>query len=177
MKLAKIEKNRILKTSMVATPLGPMVAISDEKALYLCEFVDRKGLKREIEFLKKKTRSEISPGRTEPIISIEIELKKYFEGTLIKFETPKFVLGTSFQKTVWEALNKIPYGDTRSYSEIAHSIKKPTAFRAVALANSANQFAIIVPCHRVINANGELGGYAGGLTRKEWLISHENNPK
>jgi len=74
---------------------------------------------------------------------------------------------------VWEELQKIPFGETCSYAELAATIGKPSAFRAVANANGANQFAIVIPCHRVINSNGELGGYGGGLPRKKWLIAHE----
>jgi len=169
----KLGKSNILKASWIDTPLGPMIAIADEKALYLLEFVDRRGLEREVERLRKKTKSAIIPGHTQPISSIENELKKYFEGILIEFKTPVFFLGSPFQKRVWEELKKIPSGETRSYSEIATGIGQPTAFRAVANANGANQFAIIIPCHRVINTNGELGGYGGGLTRKKWLINHE----
>lgn len=87
------------------------------------------------------------------------------------FTTTICLLGSSFQKHVWAELVKIPPGETRSYSEIAKAMGRPTAFRAVAQANGANQFAIIIPCHRVIN--GELGDYGGGLSRKKWLINHE----
>jgi AraC family transcriptional regulator of adaptative response/methylated-DNA-[protein]-cysteine methyltransferase len=107
------------------------------------------------------------------ISSIENELTLYFNGKLNKFATTLFFLGLPFQKRVWEELQKIPYGETRSYSDLAKAVKKPTAFRAVAQANGANQFAIIIPCHRVINKNGDLGGYGGGIVRKEWLINHE----
>lgn len=123
--------------------------------------------------MRKKTQSAIIPGRTKPINSIEKELKIYFEGNLLEFKTPLQLLGSPFQKRVWEALKKIPPGETRSYSDLAIAIGRPSAFRAVAQANGANQLAIIIPCHRVINSNGELGGYAGGLTRKKWLIIHE----
>lgn len=169
----KLGQSNILKASCIDTPLGPMIAIADEQALYLLEFVDCKGLEREVEHLRKTIKSAIVPGRTQPIRSIENELKNYFEGSLIEFKTPLIFLGTPFQKRVWDELKKIPFGETRSYSEIASGIGQPTAFRAVANANGVNQFAIIIPCHRVINTNGELGGYAGGITRKKWLINHE----
>lgn len=169
----KLSQGHILKASWLDTPLGPMIAISDEKALYLLEFVDRRGLEREVEKLRKKIKSAIIPGHTPLISSIKNELKKYFDGQLTEFKTPLFLLGSPFQKRVWEELKKIPFGETRSYFEIATNIGQPTAFRAVANANGANQFAIIIPCHRVINANGELGGYGGGLSRKKWLINHE----
>lgn len=171
----KLGNHHILKASWLDTPLGPMLAIADEEALYLLEFVDRRGLEREIERLRQKTKSAIIPGCTKPINSIERELSLYFEGALKEFKTPLILLGSPFQKHVWAELVKIPPGETRSYSEIAIAIGRPSAFRAVAQANGANQFAIIIPCHRVINTNGELGGYGGGITRKKWLINHERN--
>lgn len=169
----KLGQVNILKASWLDTPLGPMIAIADEKDLYLLEFVDRRGLEREVERLRKKIKSAIIPGHTLPINSIEKELQHYFEGTLAEFKTPLFFLGSPFQKRVWQELKKIPSGNTRSYLEIAVAIGKPKAYRAVAQANGANQFAIIIPCHRVINSNGELGGYGGGLSRKKWLLNHE----
>lgn len=170
---SKISKDQTLKAAWLDTPLGPMIAIADEEALYLLEFVDRRGLEREVERLRKKTGSAIIPGVTKPIRQIENELKLYFEGTLSQFKTPIHYLGSPFQKHVWDELKLIPPGQTRSYSDIANAVGKPSAFRAVAQANGANQLAIIIPCHRVINANGELGGYGGGLTRKRWLLNHE----
>lgn len=165
----------ILKTSWIDTKLGPMLAIADDHALYLLEFVDRRGLEREIERLRLKTKSAIIPGRTPPIKSIEQELNLYFDGHLTKFKTPLSLLGSPFQKSVWAALLKIPLGETRSYLDIAKEIGNPLSFRAVANANGANQFAIIIPCHRVINTNGDLGGYGGGIARKKWLLDHEKN--
>jgi AraC family transcriptional regulator of adaptative response/methylated-DNA-[protein]-cysteine methyltransferase len=137
--------------------------------------VDRRGLEREIERLREKTKSAIIPGHSQAISSIEEELNQYFDGKLREFKTPLFLLGSSFQKRVWEELKKIPYGQTLSYSGLAAAISSPMGSRAVAQANGANQFAIIIPCHRVINTNGELGGYGGGVIRKKWLIHHESN--
>lgn len=167
----------VLKAAWLDTPLGPMLAISDEKALYLLEFVDRRGLEREVERLRNKTKAAIIPGMTPPITSIEQELKSYFSGHLKQFMTPIHLIGSDFQKCVWQALLAIPYGETRSYSQQAELIGKPSAFRAVANANGANQLAIIVPCHRIINRNGDLGGYGGGITRKKWLLEHEGRNK
>lgn len=168
-----VDDERVLKASWIDTRLGPMMAVADDTALYLLEFVDRRGLEREVERLRKRTRSAIVPGVTEPIRSIERELAEYFDGTLIAFHTPLFCLGTPFQKGVWEQLMAIPPGETRSYQDIAVALGKPSACRAVAQANGANQLAIVIPCHRVINASGDLGGYGGGLTRKNWLLTHE----
>jgi len=166
-------QSNLLKASLLDTRLGPMIAIADEDALYLLEFVDLRGLECEVEHLRQKTKAAIVPGQTGPICSLEHELREYFEGGLREFKTPNILLGSTFQKNVWEELRKIPYGGTRSYTDIATVIGKPSAFRAVARANGANQLAIVVPCHRVINMNGDLGGYGGGLTRKRWLIDHE----
>ena len=165
--------DHILKAAWLDTPLGPMVAIANKDGLLLLEFVDRRGLEREVEHLRHKTKSAIVPGRTKPIDLIEKELEKYFQCGQKKFSTPIVMLGSYFQKNVWHELIKIPPGETRSYADIAKAIKQPAAFRAVARANGANQLAIIIPCHRVINSDGELGGYGGGLTRKAWLMSHE----
>lgn len=151
------------KEASIDTPLGPMVAIADEKALYRLDFVDR------------REGAPLPQGRTGPILSIERELREYFEGKLREFKTPVELEGTPFQKSVWEALRRIPFGQTRSYSELAAAIGRPTAFRAAAQANGANPLTILVPCHRVINSSGELGGYSAGLKRKGWLLSHEKN--
>lgn len=164
---------KVLKAAWLDTPLGPMIAIADEEALYLLEFVDRRGLEREIIRLRKRARAAIIPGNCNPIHSIESELKQYFAGTLRTFKTPLYYLGSAFQKQVWDTLRKIPYGKTCSYLEMAKKIGKPTAYRAVARANGTNQISLAVPCHRVINENGDLGGYGGGVTRKDWLLQHE----
>lgn len=169
-----LEDRHPLKASWLDTRLGPMIAIADEEALYLLEFVDRRGLEREIERLRQKRKSAIIPGTTDPIRSIEHELAQYFDGKLAEFQTPLHVSGSPFQKCVWNQLIKIPPGETRSYSDIAAAIGNPNSFRAVAQANGANQLALVIPCHRVINANGDLGGYGGGITRKQWLLNHEN---
>jgi len=170
---SKSENRQVLKASWIDTPLGPMLAVADDQALYLVEFVDRRGLEKEIERLRKKIKLPIVPGKPNPIKQIEGELQEYFSGKIQEFKTPLLLIGSPFQKSVWKELQKIPKGETRSYAEIARAIGKPSAFRAVALANGANQFAIVIPCHRVINSNGDLGGYAGGLKRKEWLLKHE----
>ncbi len=163
----------ILKATWLDSPIGPMLSIADDEFLYLLEFVDRRGLEREIERLRLRTKSAIIPGRTKPIDSIEAELAQYYAGTLNEFKTPLHLLGSPFQQEVWKELQKIPPGETRSYSDIAIAMNRPSSQRAVANANGANQLAIIIPCHRVIQANGEIGGYGGGISRKQWLLNHE----
>jgi AraC family transcriptional regulator of adaptative response/methylated-DNA-[protein]-cysteine methyltransferase len=175
--LTLLDDSRIFKAAWLDTQLGPMIAISDEIGLFLLEFVDRRGLEREVERLRKRLKAAIIPGQTQPIQSIEQELTQYFEGTLTEFRTPLHFIGTPFQRSVWEQLQQIPPGETRSYADIALALGKPTAYRAVAQANGANQLAIVVPCHRVINTDGKLGGYGGGVARKEWLLNHERSWK
>jgi len=163
----------ILKASWIDTLLGPMIAIGDDESLYLLEFADRRGIMKEIEQLRLKKKVAIIPGDTNPINMIKQELELYFLGKLKEFKTPLHLMGSEFQKKAWHALMQIPYGQTRSYLQQARAISNEKAFRAVANANGANQLAIIIPCHRIINHNGDLGGYGGGIMRKEWLINHE----
>ncbi|NQY44148.1 MAG: methylated-DNA--[protein]-cysteine S-methyltransferase, partial [Legionellales bacterium] len=172
---AKIDKNCVvLKSSWIDTPLGAMCAIGDDTGLYLLEFVDRRGLEKEIETLRIKQKATIIPGSSRSIESIRLELIEYFSGFLKRFKTPIHLIGSSFQKKIWDKLLNIPYGETRNYSQIAVSIGNTKSHRAVANANGANQLAIIIPCHRVINKNGELGGYGGGLLRKKKLLEIES---
>ncbi len=161
----------------IDTFLGQMLAIANEKALYLLEFFDKKKLKHEIKQLCIQTKSTITIGKTDPIIAIEKELLLYFTGNLKNFETPINFLGTPFQRIVWKNLKCIPYGVTRSYLDQAKIIGKALAYRAVANANGANRLAIIIPCHRVVCNDGSLGGYSSGIKRKQWLIEHEKNYK
>lgn len=167
------KESKILKAHWVDTNLGAMLAIADDEFLYLLEFVDRRGLEKEVERLRARHHAAIIPGLSKPIESIEKEIKLYFEGKLTHFKTPIFYFGSDFQKSVWKELQKIPYGKTISYLELAKRVGNPKAFRAVANANGCNQLAIIIPCHRVINNNGNLGGYGGGISRKEWMIKME----
>lgn len=105
------------------------------------------------------------------------ELDEYFEGRRREFDLPLKPHGTAFQKRVWEALRRIPYGKTASYRDIAKAVENPRGFRAVGNANGKNPIVIVVPCHRVIAADGSLGGYTGGLDIKRFLLEHENKWK
>lgn len=170
------EKNTIvLQESRINTPLGEMIAIADQELLYLLEFAHSAGVERKIDRLRKKMKSTIEQGITQPIISIKEELSLYFSGKLKKFNTPLKLTGTAFQRKAWSALQDIPYAQTRSYRQQADVIKAPLAHRAIANANASNQLAIIIPCHRIIRSNGSIGGYAGGVACKEWLLAHEQS--
>jgi methylated-DNA-[protein]-cysteine S-methyltransferase len=108
-----------------------------------------------------------------PFEETKRQLTAYFSGQRTQFELPLRLQGTPFQQRVWAALQTIPYGETLSYGELAQQIGQPTASRAVGLANGRNPVSIVVPCHRVIGANGKLTGYGGGIERKQWLLNHE----
>jgi AraC family transcriptional regulator of adaptative response/methylated-DNA-[protein]-cysteine methyltransferase len=171
--LLQLYNDMPLKSSWIDTPLGQMQVVADDDALYLLEFGDQRNRERGLERLSEKARRPIVAGSSPPTQQIAAEMEGYFTGKIETFKTPLVPIGSPFQKRVWEELQKIPRGETRSYADIARAIGKPSAFRAVALANGANPFAIVVPCHRVINSNGSLGGYGGGLQRKQWLLQHE----
>ncbi|MFO7695095.1 MAG: methylated-DNA--[protein]-cysteine S-methyltransferase [Vicinamibacterales bacterium] len=108
-----------------------------------------------------------------PFRAVERQLREYFQGKRTEFDLPLHPKGTPFQQSVWKALLKIPYGKTRSYGDIAKAIGRPTAVRAVGLANGRNPLPIVVPCHRVIGASGKLVGYGGGLHVKQALLDRE----
>lgn len=102
-----------------------------------------------------------------------MQLNQYFSKTRQQFDIPLDPLGTAFQKSVWDALQNIPYGETRSYKQLAEQLQQPSAIRAVAAANGANALSIFIPCHRIIGSSGELVGYAGGLPAKQRLLELE----
>ena len=162
---------QVLYSHEMATPVGPMLAVTSATALYLLEFLTRRNLDAELAALLRT--AEIVPGRTAVGVALERELGDYFAGRSAVFETPLEFPGTDFQRGVWAQLMTIAAGETWSYGKLANAVGQPTAARAVASANAANQFAIVVPCHRVIASTGELGGYAGGVQRKRWLLEHE----
>jgi len=161
----------------LTTPLGPMFAVCDESHLYMLEFTTRKNMDRGFEKLRKKHKRAVIPGRTSATDQIEDELKSYFTGTLTKFMTPLAPTGTEFQNQVWKALQEIPYGESCAYTDLAIAIGNKKAVRAVASSNANNGLALIIPCHRVIAKDGGLGGYAGGLDKKQWLLDHEKSHK
>ena len=116
----------------------------------------------------------VKPVASHPILdAVQAQLTDYFAGKRTTFDAPLDPRGTEFQKSVWRALCAIPFGETRSYAEIARAVGRPTATRAVGAANGRNPISIIAPCHRVIGSNGALTGFAGGLAAKDYLLGHE----
>jgi methylated-DNA-[protein]-cysteine S-methyltransferase len=119
--------------------------------------------------------ANVTPGRATGVLAeLERQLAAYFDGRLTEFDLPLSPKGTPFQLDVWAALRTIPYGTTCSYSDIARKIGRADAVRAVGAANGQNPIPIVIPCHRVIGANGSLTGFGGGLPMKKWLLAHES---
>ncbi|MFQ6548031.1 bifunctional transcriptional activator/DNA repair enzyme AdaA [Aestuariibius sp. 2305UL40-4] len=168
-----MSRTPLLYADWIATPLGDMISIASRSQLHLLEFFDRKALRSEIRKLDSFAKGKIGIGRTDPSDQIRTELTAFFEGRSAAFQTPLALHGSTFTKQVWEALREISAGATRSYSDIAKRIGRPSAVRAVARANGANQIALVIPCHRVIGADGSLTGYGGGLWRKQKLLEIE----
>ncbi len=157
----------------IDTPLGPMVCVCDEAALYLLEFTDRVKMDRQFEKLVNRQKRAVIPGSSAMTARVRAELAAYFDGTLTAFTIPLVMSGTPFQSATWDQLKAIPFGQTRSYAQLAKMVGNPKAVRAVAGSNANNGLAIIIPCHRVIATGGGLGGYAGSISRKQWLLDHE----
>lgn len=146
------------------TPIGDLLVAGDGNTLSLIGFPQGKG------------RREPHPDWDEDLsafAAVRSQLDAYFSGTLRRFDIPLAPRGTEFQLAVWEALTHIPYGETITYSDLAIRIGNPAAVRAVGAANGANPIPIVVPCHRVIGADGSLTGFGGGLDTKRWLLRHE----
>src|SRR5206468_9411601 len=144
-----------------------------DRGLRYLQFMERKSLKRMIAARSVTMPEAIWEPSLLDLKDVVEQLDAYFNGMLHDFDLPLDPVGSEFQHKVWNALRQIPFGETRSYGQIAKTIRQPKASRAVGLANNQNPIAIIVPCHRVIGANGSMTGYGGGLPRKRWLLDHE----
>ena len=169
----KMRSEDFIRIAWIETPLGPMVAGASAKRVCFLEFTDRRMLEAQFDALSRRFRLPIGPGENEVIKRLRGELERYFSGKLKRFSVPLEYPGTEFQALVWKALLGIPYGETRSYEDVARAIDNPGAVRAVGHANGLNRIAILIPCHRVVNKSGELGGYGGGLWRKRRLLDLE----
>ncbi len=142
---------------VISSPIGPLAICEEDGAICAIDF----------------TTGELCPPDTPLLKEAARQLSAYFAGTLTEFDLPIRMEGTAFRMKCWQALRAIPYGETISYGEQARRIGNPQAMRAVGGANHHNPISIVVPCHRVIGANGALTGYGGGVDRKKWLLEHE----
>ncbi|MGD0853036.1 MAG: methylated-DNA--[protein]-cysteine S-methyltransferase [Acidimicrobiales bacterium] len=151
-------------TSTIESPIGPLTLVA------------RDGLLTNVSMHEQRHMAPPPEGAVTDdawFKDVAQQLDAYFAGELSSFDLEMDLIGTTFQRNVWAALGEIPYGETISYGELAQCVGNPNASRAVGLANGRNPIAIIVPCHRVIGADGSLTGYGGGLERKTWLLEHE----
>jgi O-6-methylguanine DNA methyltransferase len=157
----------------ITSPVGPLVAGATSEGLCLLEFSDRRMLEAQLSTLRRRLGMPLVPGRNRWLDALRGQLAQYFAGDRESFDLPLVIRGTPFQERVWRMLLTIPFGEAWSYRDVARRIGQPSATRAVGTANGMNRIAIVIPCHRVVNADGRLGGYGGGLWRKQYLLDLE----
>ena len=153
------------------TPSQPQNIVGSE--LFGSQGAGSPRLEAQLETLRRRIGLPLVPGESEVLAQLKKELAEYFAGRRREFEVPLHVDGSPFQMSVWRELERIPYGETRSYEDVARAVGSPGAVRAVGNANGMNRIAIVLPCHRVVNKGGKLGGYGGGLWRKQRLLALE----
>ena len=168
---------RCITTTCIETPVGPLVAAAVEEGVCMVEFADRRALQKQIASLKGRIGGAIVPGAGRHLEQLASELGEYFGRKRTSFSVRTFAPGTEFQQQVWAELCEIPYGQTWSYEQLARQVGVPGAARAVGRANGDNRIAIVIPCHRVVKADGSLGGYGGGKWRKQILLDLESGQR
>ena len=151
------------------SPVGPLLVSATESAVCGLSFCSAGDLPRRLQMLRERHRGSLRSEGDSPLDTLREQLQEYFRGQRREFTLPLKSAGSEFQQRVWAALIEIPYGQTISYGELAARIGRKSASRAVGLANGSNPLPIVIPCHRVIGANGKLTGYGGGLAIKEWV--------
>ena len=166
--------SHIITFSRLATPLGPMAAASTPRGIAMLEFAERRMLETQVRRLEERFSARVLPGISPWFPILQDELNTYFAGRLREFSTPLDLRGSPFQMQVWRELRRIPFGQVRSYGEQARSMGNPAALRAVGRANGENPLGILVPCHRVLGADGSMTGYGGRIWRKEALLRLES---
>lgn len=170
---SRVSGGRTISAALVSTPIGPFVAAALPDRVCMLDFPDRAAILNQTSALRRWFDDPILPGTNDALEQLRLELDEYFSGRRRRFEVKLALAGTPFQESVWKALLDIPYGETRSYEDIARAIGNPNAQRAVGKANGDNRMAILIPCHRVVEKGGALRGYAGGLWRKQRLLELE----
>jgi AraC family transcriptional regulator of adaptative response/methylated-DNA-[protein]-cysteine methyltransferase len=168
------KRRKVIATTRIPTPLGPMVACAVEEGICLLEFADRPMLETQVKRIEKIFCAKTMPGTSKYFDSLSTQLMEYFEGKRKDFTIPLVLDGSAFQQSTWRILREIPYGSTRTYQQQADLLGNKKAVRAAAKANGDNRIAILVPCHRVIGSDGALTGYGGGLWRKKYLLELES---
>ena len=171
-KISGADKNTIV-ASRLKTPFGEMLAGATDKGICLLEFTDTNRVEIQLSRLEKVYGVAVVAGNSPFFSMLNKQLHEYFEQKREGFDVPLDARGTPFQMQAWNALLKIPFGETRSYQQQALAINNPKAIRAVASANRNNRVSILIPCHRVIAKSGGMAGYGGGIWRKEYLLTLE----
>jgi AraC family transcriptional regulator of adaptative response/methylated-DNA-[protein]-cysteine methyltransferase len=169
--------NNCIAISRINTPFGDVLAGATTAGICLLEFTDTQRIEMQLTRLKKSQHKQVISIYSEYFSPLAQQLNAYFKGNLDAFSLPLDICGTAFQQQVWDALQTIPYGETRSYQQQALAIDNPKAVRAVANANRNNKISIIIPCHRVIGKDGSMTGYGGGIWRKASLLDLEANTR
>ncbi len=163
----------VVTVNRIGSPLGPMVAGATDDGLCLLEFGDRRMLETQLERLRARLGCTMVPGEHPVLAAAAEQMDGYFRGERVSFDVPLVVPGTDFQRAVWDRLCEIPSGTTVTYGQVARRLGRPDAVRAVGRAVGDNRIAVMIPCHRVVGADGRLTGYGGGLWRKQRLLDHE----
>jgi methylated-DNA-[protein]-cysteine S-methyltransferase len=179
-----------LRRTVMDSPLGPLTLVASDRGLRAVMWPDERAaddladelaeeLEEELEdeqIERDRVDDELIDDPNDPVLVAAVsQLEEYFAGRRTEFDLPLDLVGTNFQIACWLALDEIPYGETRTYGEQATSVGRPTATRAVGAANGRNPVSIVLPCHRVIGADGSLTGFGGGLDAKRWLLDHERS--
>lgn len=170
---ASADERAPLRVDILQSPVGTLMLMATPSALCGLEFIDMDSVESRLHSVRRRIPGAVELGPNDIVERTNRQLNEYFAGRRTGFDLPVSYSGTAFQEKVWSALLKIDYGKTWSYLDLALSVGDRGATRAVGLANGANPVAIVIPCHRVVNANGELGGYGGGLWRKRILLDLE----
>ena len=156
--------NDTIVSTRISSPIGTLTLTSNGSALTRLSIAEP----------SDTSDSDVSPDSDAILAAAREQLDAYFDMRLTRFDLPLEPRGTEFQRRVWDSLRLIPFGETISYAELARRVDNPKAVRAVGAANGRNPLMIVVPCHRVIGADGSLTGFGGGIERKRWLLDHEN---
>lgn len=174
---ARSRTRECIALSWIESPLGPLIAGATDDGVVLLEFTDRRMLERQMMILQRRLERPLVHGPHEYLDAVARELSAYFGGSRTTIDVPVATTGTRFQERVWDVVRGIPFGETRTYGHIAAELGGTATTRAVGTANGMNRIAIFVPCHRVVRADGSLGGYGGGLWRKRRLLDLERGPE
>ena len=166
--------DKVIRIQYYQSPCGELILGSFGDKLCLCDWVNEERRKTIDSRIQKMLQARYETGMSETIATAITQLDEYFAQKRTAFDVPLLLLGTDFQKAVWNELLKVPYGTTKSYAGLSSQLGNPKAVRAVAAANGANAISIFIPCHRIIGSNQKLTGYAGGLTAKKALLELES---